>query len=392
MRVFGAFIIVGMSFALSLGAQEAKTPEGLKPNSNAAGLPSKAAGASSAPKRWMIHQTDFYRPHGDPDDHYDVACAYALAAKGAFDLRGIVCDHPIMRIQLRKAHYEPDIAAVAQMNYLNSMTVPMVVGSSLPFKTNRDALTTTPIGDQAAVQFILRTLEEAPVSVMINITGSARDVALAGKARPDLFARKCSALYINAGSGSPDPTKVISLEYNVKLDAEAYGALFSLSCPIYWAPCYDGKADERVSRPNATYYQFRQSEVLNHLTPPWQNYFLSMLKQDQAPQWLKQLNDPVDAGALARFGAMPRNMWSTATILHAAGLTATKDGVIALDAKSAAPAIYEFDPVEVAAKENGSVGWKPATGKTTTYKFRVTDIENYQAAMTKALRAILAPE
>lgn len=29
----------------------------------------------------LIHQTDLFRPHFDPDDHWDLACVFALAAR-----------------------------------------------------------------------------------------------------------------------------------------------------------------------------------------------------------------------------------------------------------------------------------------------------------------------
>jgi len=42
----------------------------------------------------LIHQTDLFRPHNDPDDHFDLAVVYALAFQGRIDLRGVVIDHP----------------------------------------------------------------------------------------------------------------------------------------------------------------------------------------------------------------------------------------------------------------------------------------------------------
>jgi hypothetical protein len=42
----------------------------------------------------LIHVTDLFHPHGDPDDHFDLASVYALALQGRFDLRGIVIDYP----------------------------------------------------------------------------------------------------------------------------------------------------------------------------------------------------------------------------------------------------------------------------------------------------------
>ena len=41
-----------------------------------------------------VHQTDILHPCGDPDDPRDLATASALAARGAFDLRGILLDYP----------------------------------------------------------------------------------------------------------------------------------------------------------------------------------------------------------------------------------------------------------------------------------------------------------
>ena len=35
----------------------------------------------------VLHETDLFRPHGDPDDHWDLACEYALAKVGAIDRR-----------------------------------------------------------------------------------------------------------------------------------------------------------------------------------------------------------------------------------------------------------------------------------------------------------------
>ena len=42
----------------------------------------------------FIHQTDIFHPHGDPDDHWDLATVYAFAAQEIFELRGIMFDYP----------------------------------------------------------------------------------------------------------------------------------------------------------------------------------------------------------------------------------------------------------------------------------------------------------
>ncbi|NCB08996.1 MAG: hypothetical protein EOM73_12635, partial [Bacteroidia bacterium] len=42
----------------------------------------------------VIHATDLYHFHCDPDDHWDLATIYALAWLGDFDLLGILIDYP----------------------------------------------------------------------------------------------------------------------------------------------------------------------------------------------------------------------------------------------------------------------------------------------------------
>ena len=44
--------------------------------------------------RPVFHQTDIFHPHADPDDHWDLACNYALAKRGDIELQGIMIDYP----------------------------------------------------------------------------------------------------------------------------------------------------------------------------------------------------------------------------------------------------------------------------------------------------------
>jgi len=55
--------------------------------------------------------TDIFHPHGDPDDHYDLALAFALHKPGYLELGCEVCDYP-------PAHRvgDPALCAVAQLN------------------------------------------------------------------------------------------------------------------------------------------------------------------------------------------------------------------------------------------------------------------------------------
>ena len=61
----------------------------------------------------MIHGTDLFRPYNDPDDHWDLACVFALAQRGDVDLQAVLIDFPVPG-----RHNDPDVQAVAQLNYL----------------------------------------------------------------------------------------------------------------------------------------------------------------------------------------------------------------------------------------------------------------------------------
>ncbi len=46
------------------------------------------------PKVAMVQVTDLFRPFADPDDHWDLACIYALALPGRRGLVGVAIDYP----------------------------------------------------------------------------------------------------------------------------------------------------------------------------------------------------------------------------------------------------------------------------------------------------------
>ena len=335
----------------------------------------------------LIHVTDLYHPHGDPDDHWDLACVYALAHAGHVDLKAVVIDHPPQR-----RLGGPDVMGVGQMNAITGLTVPVVVGAPGPAKTPPSTQPAAKPPARAAVRAILNVLRASPSPVAITITGAARDVALAGREAPDLFAAKCAAVYLNAGSGTRDKAKAARLEYNVGLDPAAYAAIFRLPCRLYWLPCFEVAPSRgtpwRVME-YGTFYRFRQDEILPHLRPRVQKFFLYMLSRSPDQRWLRWLDGERDEKLLAQFGGMHRNMWSTAGFLHATGRTVTRAGEIVALGEAAGRAVFTFDPVEATCDERGVTTWRPDPAATKRFIFHVRDAKAYAAAMTKAMRSLL---
>ena len=108
-------------------------------------------------KPWVLHETDLFRPHQDPDDHWDLACQFALARRGLIDLRGILIDYPPY-----PERQDPDITAVAQLGWITGVPVPTGMGQVHA----EDA-------PGSGLMLLKRTLEEAPepIATKVSILG-----------------------------------------------------------------------------------------------------------------------------------------------------------------------------------------------------------------------------
>lgn len=334
-----------------------------------------------------LHVTDLFRPHNDPDDHWDLATQYALAWQGKVDLRGVMIDYP----QPGRSN-APDICAVAQMNHITAQAVPVVVGCPR-VPTENELRTGTALADMAGVRAFLEWMRCSPRPVTIHILGTCRDVALAMRLDRNLFAQRCAAIYLNAGCGTRDREKARQLEWNVRLDPASYAAIFEAPCPVYWLPCFEvapGPRDTPRVSEYGSFYRFRQSEILPQLSDRVQNFFLFMYARGKIPDgfWLEQLTAPVNADAIAAQGTRDRNMWCTAGFLHAAGLTVNKAGEILLK-DSARDPVFVFEPIRVKCSAAGMTEWTKDPQSKNRFILRVTDVERYPAAMTSALKSLL---
>ena len=357
-----------------------------------------AAAEAAGPGIALIHATDLFRPHADPDDHFDLATVFALAARGRFDLLAVMIDHPPAGLAA-----DPDVQAVAQMNRITGLAVPALTGSLRPAAGSEKAADGG-LDPAAGAKALLGIMRRSTRPVAVSVVGSARDVALAGRLEPKLFAAKCAGVYLNSGSGTPDKALAARLEYNVSLDPVSYAAMFDLPCPLYWLPCFEvapgGGAPWAVAE-FGTYYRFPQKDLWPRLSPRLRNYFAFMLKQgesdraDQAeaealrPNWLRYLEGPNEEALLGRQGGRPRNMWSTAGFFHAAGLEVGADGAAGPLGRVPSP-VYTLDPVRVRCGADGVTEWSPDPGSRDRFLFHVRDKERYAAAMTAALAGLLA--
>lgn len=335
-------------------------------------------------KPLVIHQTDLFHSYNDPDDHWDLACQYALAFNRDINLAGILIDYPPI------VYGDPAIQAINQLNYITGLSVPVAIGLSEPVKDikaiyQNDGYAT----ELSGINLLLRSLEDAKEPVFIHIVGSCRDVAAAVSLRPELFKEKCGGIYLNAGSSNPNS----KLEYNVNIDPYSYSVIFGLECPIYWLPCFEFSPEppewEFKVGTHGTFYRFIQEEILPELSENVQKYFLYALDKNTDNKWLSYLKNPLNKRLLDFHCTQNRSMYSTAGFLHCAGKTVTRAGKLADLNENRTDTLYTFEPVEASCDEKGFVSWRRSSGEGNRYIIKIKDLEGYAAAMTLAMKELL---
>ena len=182
----------------------------------------------------LIHVTDLFHPHGDPDDHFDLACVYALALRRRLDLRGVVIDYPP---SFRAG--DPAVVAVAQTNHISGLAVPISIGTSRKLASRTDALPDAPRRDTAAVRFLIEQLRASDGPIALACVGSAADIVVAALREPALFRDKCSGVYLNSGSAHDNPAKPAQLEFNVRLDLAFARGDARPALPAVLVPCWN---------------------------------------------------------------------------------------------------------------------------------------------------------
>lgn len=306
-------------------------------------------------KPLLLHLTDLYHCHNDPDDHYDLATVFALAKVGYADLAGVIVDDPPDFIA-----GDPAVQAVAQLNYLTGQAVPVTI--EYP--------------DERCGSRIVETMRQADRPVTISVVGGCSGIAKAVQRAPEVFREKCAGIYLNAGAGVDSPEHSAK-EWNVTLDRPAYASLFreDFPCPLFWCPCFhEMTAHPETVGEYGTYWNFRQKDVFDRISPELLNYFLFMLEKSQDYRWLRYLFRTPDPELKEAFGNLLRNMWCTGGLIHSVGV---------------AGKTYRFDPVRAKAlSDDGTVVWEAAENSK-QYLFHVTDPEQYPTEMLESLIALL---
>lgn len=335
----------------------------------------------------VIHTTDCFHPHNDPDDHFDLALQYALAARGHSSLDGVIIDHPA---RSQGGPYAPAVNACAQLGMLSGVTVPVTVGAAVGCRSVGDTLADLGIDGTRGADEICRVLRRNSEKTALVMVGECSDIAAAVSAEPDLFAEKCSGIYLVAGTAEhPDG---IEREWNVMCGRASYITVMRVACPVYWCPCFQALGDgaayfgEHNFGENSGLFFEEQKPLFDAMSPRLRAFFSYMFEKSTDPLWLDALERAELSSAYRAEVTAMRRFYSTTAILHAAGLSA--DAVGALVPTDDARAIFSYVPIAAGCDDDGVVTWQYADAPdpdAPRYILRITDYAHFGAAMMAAM-------
>jgi hypothetical protein len=323
-----------------------------------------AAGAdsrSAKPPLPLIHCTDLFHPHGDPDDHFDLATLYGMPG---LDLKAVILDQGRLQIE------RPGTIPVSQLNRITGRKVPAAIGLADKLRSPTDKGLDQPAEFQQGVALIVSTLRQSPARVTITAVGSMRDLTAAFNREPDLFRRKVDKLLVFIGEASESKFT----EHNVSLDPQAYVGLMRSGLPLYWVPCFDGGLWH--NRGHASFWQAKHADLLRNAQPALLQYFIYALEKETADP-IAFLSTPIDAQRKERLLAGSRNLWCAAVFEFLVAPEKTDE-------------MFRFSEVEVQVGDDAVIHYGHAPGSKRVRLFGVRDQASYPAQMTAATAAFLA--
>ena len=335
----------------------------------------------------LIYSSDLYWPPDDPDDYFDLATLFSIPE---IDVLGILLDQ-----QVYDRHPEREGTGAVPLRQIFSITgrsAPFAVGLRAPLQSKDDRGLDQDSACQKGVEMILGLVERARNPVVLLAVGTLRDIAAAYNRNPDLFHRKISRVYVNAGIyGFPHDR----FDVNLDKDRNAFVAIMTSGLPVYWASCFGEDNHE-------TYWQVGQRTLLEGAPQVVQNFFLFAFSKGgktlnpagfpNVADTVAFLRRPINREELERVYAETRNMWSTVTFLDAAGLNIYTNGRDEYTA-SLRPAgeftrevrPYSFSRVKVSIDTQGRI-LPGSPGNTVVYVLHKDDPELYRKALEGVLK------
>jgi hypothetical protein len=345
-----------------------------------AALRERSKGSAGVAQVPVIYCTDLLHPHDDPDDHFDIACLFAMRE---VDIQAVILD------QGAKQEQRPGRIPVVQLNSLTGRKVPWAIGLAERLRAPADKGLDQPERFQQGVRVILDVLRKARKPVTIITVGSMRDVAAAYNREPELFRAKVGRVFASIGDARGK-----GREYNVDVDPAAYSRMMGADVPLYWVPCFDGGIGRNEG--NASYWQAKHRALLADAAEPVMNYFIYALLRKTEPDPVAWLHAKVSEEERAMVLAGERNLWSAEFFPYAVGRKyVVRDGrclAVPADRVRVGDQVVEpfrFVPVAVRVDAQGREWLDGGPGSRMVNRFQIVDRQSYAEAMTSVVRRLI---
>lgn len=329
----------------------------------------------------VIYCTDLFHPHDDPDDHFDIACLYAIQE---IEIKAIILD------QGQKQKKQPGSIPISQLNHITGRKVPHALGLSDKLQSVGDKGLWQVKEYQEGTEFILTILRNSKEPVTIITVGSLRDIAACYNRSPDLFKAKVNRLFIFIGEAS----KKGHIEYNVGLDKNAYIRIMNSGLPVYWVPCFDGGLWQNNGR--ASYWKASHENLLGRVSDRVMNYFIYALLRKREKNPIQYLENEINMDDKKKILSLNRNLWCSAIFAHIAGRRFVRRGnefiSIPMNAsynKEQQIKPFKFDEVSVYVDEQANVFYEHTTRAKKVRQFHILAPDVYADVMTSVTAQLL---
>ena len=329
----------------------------------------------------VIYCTDLFHPHVDPDDHFDIACLYAI---NEIEIKGIILD------QGEKQKEKPGSIPISQLNYITRRNVPYAIGLANKLESAEDNGLKQLKEYQQGVELILTTLRTSKEPVTIISVGSLRDVAASYNRSPNLFRTKINKLFIFIGEASLKG----HVEYNVGLDKNAYIRIMNSGLPVYWVPCFDGGRWQNNGR--ASYWRASHKDLLGCASDRIMNYFIYALLKKNEKNPIQYLDNEINRADKKKVLSMNRNLWCSAIFAHIAGRRFIRQEnkfiFILMNVsynKEEEIIPFKFEEVSVFVDEQANVSYEDTNRAKKIRQFHVLTADIYAEVMTSVTAQLL---
>ena len=308
------------------------------------------------------------------------------------DLKGVILDTTTRFLQASPQGFDiardPGFVPVVQLSYLLGRTIPVAVGPFEPLRHEGDTALDRPQAEQAGIELLLNILRASNEPVILSMVGSARVVAAAFYREPELLRSRTKAILMNAGS-----TAKTKNEWNVGLDTIAYKGVWNSGLPVHWYPCSTERGAFDEEHEYGTHWNATHESLLHDLPPTLQAWFSYALTGERRGDIIRALREEIPGAAWEHVLSAKRNLWSTASLVMAAGrtLAKTEDGWRFVSSGGSSLAVWPMflDPIRATVLDDGQVDWQSTVGETRYKIFRRQPGRQYGAAMAEALHALL---